>query len=285
MFRQNSFTSNKLDHRSQSFYDENSLPNNRSKNNVSLQTISSKNRSFHAVGDVSTSMNSISDVINEDEKSSNIYLKSSGKFINKQATIENGLVTTFYNYPVRGTQWPIIYTCFNHKSGGFAIADERGQVYRMSIVNNIYQSVRLASTPVSAMCFLCTQKNLLAIAYENGVIVIVNSDSKEIVGNIQVRSKAPARIIRSHPSLPRIIIATDDRSVSMWDFGTCQCLQSLECTEAIVDARYELVGDVIAITLEQSGAYLYASDTCQLLVHLKLPERCFVSQYFSVYSF
>ncbi len=147
----------------------------------------------------------------------------------------------------------------------------------MSIVNNLYQSVRLASTPVSAIAFLYSQKSLLAIAYENGVVVIVDSGSKDIVGNIQTKNKAVARMIRCHPTLARLIIVTDDGCVSMWDYSSCQCLQSMQSEEAVVDARYELGGDAIALTLEHSGAYLYHAETCQLMVHLTLPDRSFAA--------
>lgn len=39
-----------------------------------------------------------------------------------------------------------------------------------------------------------------------------------------------------------------------------QCLRTLQCDDRIVDLRYEVHGDVIALTLEASGTYLYAND-------------------------
>ena len=39
-----------------------------------------------------------------------------------------------------------------------------------------------------------------------------------------------------------------------------QCLRTLQCDDRIVDLRYEVHGDVLALTLETSGTYLYAND-------------------------
>lgn len=47
---------------------------------------------------------------------------------------------------------------------------------------------------------------------------------KTIVGNIQLTKLlsnqqgniSPARIVKCHPSLPLVLIATDDRNLSMW---------------------------------------------------------------------
>lgn len=275
MFRQTSFSGNSASKRNLSAVESDYVDSAKkgSVKNLSLTQSFSKNRTASFEGNSFAS----EDIPVVDESNlTNVYLKASGKFLNKIDTPfegEAGLVASFWNYPTRNKQWPITYTCFNQKTGGFSIADERGQVYKMSISNNHYQSVRLASTSVSSMSFLSAQKNLLAIAYENGIIVIIDSNTKDILGNIQTRHKSTARLIRCHPTLPRLILATDDRTVSLWDFSSCQCLQSMDCEEAIVDVRFELGGDAIAVTLEHSGAYLYVAETCELMVHLTLPAR------------
>lgn len=56
--------------------------------------------------------------------------------------------------------------------------------------------------------------------------------------------------------------------------SNCQCVQSMQCEEPIVDIRYELGGRIIAVVLEHTGVYMYATDpSSELRVHLKLPSR------------
>lgn len=147
-----------------------------------------------------------------------IFLKSSGRFYNKNAlAMEGGVVAVFRNHAVRNKTWPISTVCFNAKSGGFAIADERGQVYKMSVQNNLYNSIRFASTGVSAMAFISQHKNHLVVAYDSGSIVVLDTHTKDIIGNLQVKNKAIARIIQSHPSELKVAIASDDKTLAIWD--------------------------------------------------------------------
>ena len=56
--------------------------------------------------------------------------------------------------------------------------------------------------------------------------------------------------------------------------STCQCVQSMQCDEPIVDVRYELNGAIIVVVLEHTGAYLYSTGPdAALKMHLKLPPR------------
>jgi hypothetical protein len=153
-----------------------------------------------------------------DDENHVVQLKNTGKFINKNnPVLPGGLVTAFRNHTTRNKTWHITTVCCNSSSGGFAIADERGQVYKMSIQQNAYNSIRLASTGVSAMCFINQHKNHLVIAYDSGSIVVVDAHTKDIVGNLQVKNKSVARIIQSHPSQLKIAIASDDKTLSVWD--------------------------------------------------------------------
>lgn len=147
-----------------------------------------------------------------------VYLKTSGKFFNKNnPLLEGGLVTSFKNHSMRNKTWPISTVCCNPKSGAFAIADERGQVYKMSVAHNTYDSIRLASTGVSAMCFISQHKNHLVVAYESGSIVVLDAHTKDIIGNLQVKNKSVARIIQSHPTQLKVAIASDDKTLAVWD--------------------------------------------------------------------
>lgn len=68
-----------------------------------------------------------------------------------------------------------------------------------------------------------------------------------------------------------------------------QCLRTLQCDDRIVDLRYEVHGDVIALTLESSGTYLYANDgtfaalgSCRLPKTVASTARPYVTAYTSV---
>lgn len=151
------------------------------------------------------------------------YLQTSGKLLNKmQSPSAGGLLVAFRNHAVRNRVWPLTTVAFDRKSGDFAVADQRGQVYYMNMQNNTYEAIRLASTGVSAMAFLRSHKQRLVIAYDSGSMVMVDTHSKEIVGNLQqVQSQVQAavRILRCHPTKPKLLAVADDRSVTVWDLG------------------------------------------------------------------
>lgn len=52
---------------------------------------------------------------------------------------------------------------------------------------------------------------------------------------------------------------------------TSQCTQSLECNEDVIDVRFEMHGNIIAICLEKTGVYLYATESLQLVARLDSP--------------
>ena len=60
-------------------------------------------------------------------------------------------------------------------------------------------------------------KNHLVIAYESGSIVVVDVHTKDIIGNLQVKTKTVARIIQSHPTELKVAIASDDKTLIVWD--------------------------------------------------------------------
>ena len=151
-----------------------------------------------------------------------LVLRSNGELLDKRLPLDrrvlnHGLVTSLKNFLTRGHAWKMVCMCANIKTGECAVADERGQIYSFSIDSNEYHAVRLASTPISAMAFIEPRNNQLIVAYENGTIIIVDTKSKDIVGNIQSADGAPVRIIKSHPTKSFVIMADDDRILSIWD--------------------------------------------------------------------
>jgi hypothetical protein len=222
MYRANSFSSSGANHTSMHAMQQ-----------QPMNTVRHSHDSSTANGDMDTSVTSTNntDVITSDQHV--VYLKSKGYFLTRKVHArEGGRVMTLWNYPLRNRLWSFTTVTFHARTGSFALADERGQVYKMSMSQYLYESVRLASTPVSALCFLVPHKNHLVIAYENSTIVIIDTQTKEIQGNIHLPhtvansttvsgttvavAKPFARLIRSHPTKELVIVVTNDMTVHLW---------------------------------------------------------------------
>ena len=148
-----------------------------------------------------------------------IYLASDGNFLNNKhlTPLSGGLVNIFKNYPVRNKVWSMTSIAINRKTGGFALADERGQLYKISIANQVYKTVRTASAPISSICFIPDQKTHLVVAYENGPIVVVDTSSKENIGSVVLKNKTPIEMMKCHPT-QSILAAVALDLVYLWDF-------------------------------------------------------------------
>lgn len=157
--------------------------------------------------------------------------------------------------------------------------DERGQIYAFSIKQNKYSNVHLASSPISSMAFILSQPSQIITAYENGDILLLDTESDNSV-NIGVQcpsmTVATIRIIRTHPSKPIIALASDNKVVSLWDINTKQCLRNLRCEENILDIKFEFAGDILTVVQELSGACSYRTDSCKPAAQylLQSTERC-----------
>ena len=220
-----------------------------------------------------------------DVEGQKVYLRTAGPFIDKNGRAdEHGLLTTIWNYPMRGHLWKMESTVFNTNTGEFLINDERGQIYRFSIGDALYESIRAASTPVSAISYVNYRNFEVIIAYENGSVIIFDTESKELIGSlvpipntsaVSVTSSlpsAPVRILRCHPSKPLVAACADDCTVRLWDLKEMKCLRTLSCPEPIVDLRFELEGDVIALALESTGVCMYRTSDCTPVLRCLLPE-------------
>ena len=157
--------------------------------------------------------------------------------------------------------------------------DERGQIYVMSIKDNKYSTVHLASNPISSMAFILSQPDQIITAYENGDILLLDTDSNNVI-NIAAQcpsmTAATIRIIRTHPSKPIIAMASDNKVVSLWDISTKQYLRNLRCEERIVDIKFEFAGEMLTVVQELSGACSYITDSCKPVAQylLQSTERC-----------
>ena len=116
--------------------------------------------------------------------------------------------------------WQLHSASYHKRNGKCIIYDERGQIYIFSVKENIYRTIRLASTPLSAMSFVTSRSSQIIAAYENGEVLLLNSESIDVINmTAQCPSLANStvRLIRAHPSKPVVAMASDDMTVSLWD--------------------------------------------------------------------
>jgi len=160
---------------------------------------------------------------------------------------------------------------FFENCGGWAKPDEKGQIFYLSLPDNKYQTIRLQSRAVSAMSFVHSRLDQLVVGFESGNVVLLDLTSKQIIGNICPSNPYAVRIIKCHPGQSKIVMASDDGTLTMWNLTTYQCLKTLDLKEGIVDISFEANGNVIAIALEKSGVFFYRSTDCQLILQCQLP--------------
>lgn len=90
----------------------------------------------------------------------------------------------------------------------------------MSIAQNTYKTVKLASTPISGLASMLSRTNQVVAAYENGEVLLLDTDSADSIclsAQCPAMSKSVIRIIRAHPTENVIVTASDDQTVSLWD--------------------------------------------------------------------
>lgn len=205
-----------------------------------------------------------------------VYLRSKGKFLDQNSSAQvDGLMCVIFNIPVRERQWKMRSVCFMSKSGEFAVADERGQVFVLSIADNTYKAVRMASTAVAACEFVNSRNDEIIISYENGLVLVLDTQTRDIIQNISIQptSMATVRQLRTHPSLPLALLVSDDKHIFLWDLRKGQNVRTMVCAERIIAVDFVLDGKYISVTLEITGCYLYSTDDSAIMVHVTLPSR------------
>lgn len=222
--------------------------------------------------------------------------------------VQDGPILTIWNNLVEGQLRRMSSVCFNDKTGQFAISDECGSVFTFSIVDNVYKALRISTVPVSAMTFVHSRCDQIAIAYENGSVIIVDTVTLHIICNIQLESFSTVRMMRCHPGKSNLALVADDGSITMWDlrcanhiastfyniifndllmysfqstaylcscnlYRNLTCTRSLKLTEGIVDVQFEEQGSIISVLVEDSGLFMYRSSDCNLVIRCVLPKR------------
>lgn len=164
-----------------------------------------------------------------------LFLKHEGSFGNKHSlqasrALASGKLLTIWNYPTRNKLWQLTSTAFHPKTGTVALADERGQVFKLNLQSCTYQRIRTASTPlVTALCFLPGSKTQLALAHANGNVQILDTHSQDSLAHLALSTTSSTKgkhsrefnqtitMMRAHPTRPLLVLATQSQQVLLID--------------------------------------------------------------------
>jgi len=160
----------------------------------------------------------------------------------------------------------------NHHTSDIAVGDERGQIYTVGVAESTYRVSRLASSAISAMEFVHGRIGSLIVAFENGRTLIIDTRSKEIIGNIQCEESSPQRMIRCHPKELLAATVSDNLVLGIWDLQMCRRILSFDATEAIVEMQFEKKGEFLAVVFAFSGLSLFRSSDGLPVGKAALPE-------------
>lgn len=171
---------------------------------------------------------------NSQQNAQNIAIKSSGPFLNRNYVLSmpspsNGVVSTIWNYPIRGNIWRFRLVCFRSKqSNEFVASDERGQVVLFSLDDNTYQTLRSASTStaITALCFIESRRHEVAIAFASGAVVVIDSCSRDLVMTVlpnhahahdHAHGHSSVLYMKSHPLKPILLTVDQNNVLSLFD--------------------------------------------------------------------
>jgi hypothetical protein len=146
------------------------------------------------------------------------HLSFSGKIYDKNSTpLEGGQIACLKNYIVNNHLWKFVHVVFNIHTSDFIAADERGQLYCFRISENTYSSLRLASFPISALEYVHTHASHVMVAYHNGLVIIVDTLSKEIIANVRPRGSSPVVYLKCCPSKQLAVMLAENGQLILWN--------------------------------------------------------------------
>lgn len=218
---------------------------------------------------------------NEDEdgleEKYSVYLQNWGDNFTRKGLEKHpsGLQFVIYNYPTGGKLWKFRAVKSKNKSSLFAAVDERGQIFAFDIASDHYHIVRSAGASINSFSFVNTRfgrKKDIIISYNSGLNIIVDSTTKEILGNIKKKLVSRSILIRNNPSKDEFVMVNDIGEISVWNTNNLNCIGNLEFNENILDIQYELDGKIVVVVTENSGIYWYQTSSYELIAKFRLSE-------------
>jgi hypothetical protein len=201
------------------------------------------------------------------------HLAFQGKIYDKNSSPgEGGQIACLKNFVVKNHLWKFVHVVFNIHTSDFIAADERGQVYIFRLSDNSYSSLRLASFPISALEYVHTHASHVMVAYENGLVIIVDTLSKEIVANVRPRGSSPVVHIKCCPSKHLAVMLADNGQLILWNIKSLAAVETMPCQEAVVDVSFLLNAKWLAVTFVHSGTIIYDMATLQVVMKCVTPS-------------
>lgn len=137
---------------------------------------------------------------------------------NKKSNIKlGGLFSVLRNHFIRKKCWKFLFCSFHKQTSNLCLLDERGQVYLLNFKDNYYYSLRLASFPVYSIEFIHSRPSNIIISYQNGLTIIVDTISNEIISTISLRGSDPICKIYCNPFKPIVILLSLSGILTLWN--------------------------------------------------------------------
>jgi WD40 repeat protein len=190
-----------------------------------------------------------------------VPLDSTGKIYDKNAKADRargGLISVLKNHPIRGVTWNLFTLTFHSQTGEMCLADDRGQIYLLRFNENIYYSLRLASSPILCLEFVHSRPSELLVGYANGFTISIDTASNEIKSSFYAKGSDPICLIRCSANRPFAVMLSLSGRLSLWDLGQLTTVRRMEIPEPIVDLFFLRSGSHIAITFQTLGVIVYS---------------------------
>jgi hypothetical protein len=201
------------------------------------------------------------------------HLSFSGKIYDKnRAPTEGGQIACLKNYIVKNHLWKFVHVVFNIHTSDFVAADERGQLYIFRLSDNTYSSLRLASFPISALEYVHHHASHVMVAYQNGLTIIVDTLSKEIVANVRPRGASPIVYMKCCPNKHLAVMLAENGQLILWNLKTLTAMETMQCKEAVVEISFLSMSKWLAVTLAHSGTMVYDLASLQVVMRCETPE-------------
>ena len=213
-----------------------------------------------------------------------VGLQGQGSFLARdlsvlQPELSGGLLSVLMSTQSRS----LCFSSFNQITNDFSVADSHGQIFHFRISDNSYQLVRLGGdAAVTSMSFLHSKLTYLAVAYDDGSIVVVDLKKRKGVASMETMHQNPIRMLRCHPTKSILVglgvSPTGQCTLDMYDLKSMIVVGSMALHEMVIDIKFASVKNMegkvvvyIAVLFEESGVVFYNPKDCSTVITCPFP--------------
>ena len=167
----------------------------------------------------------------------------------------------------------IRHVAINDRSSEVALADEIGTIFVVSLRDDECRIARLASnSAVTAVEFLASHSSTVVVAYENGLVLSIDTHTKEVLMNIRSEGNIPQRMLRCHPTRNVLAMVAENLQLSILDVNANANISSSVITESMISVQFERDMEAFSVLRNDSGLSFYSlSSGARLLGTCELP--------------